>query len=147
MFLSLTIFLIIISIIGAKLEIAIEGKDGWGKNLPTWRIQNKWTSIIYGKYPFTGYHLYMNLFVLTFLHFPFFFGVNWSISSELKILSLYFLFWILEDLLWFAFNPHFGLKKFKKDEIPWHQDWLLGLPIAYYKMFTLAVVFCLLSIL
>jgi len=135
MILSLSIFLIVISVIGALLEVQIEGKDGWAGKLPTWRAKNKVISYIFGEYELTGYALYMNLFVMLLLHFPFILGVRWSSSFELKVLAFYLFFWLLEDFFWFVFNPHFGIKKFNKESIPWHRSWILGLPKSYYVFF------------
>ncbi len=41
------------------------------------------------------------------------------------------LFWIVEDFLWFALNPAYGLAKFNPQSIPWHKHWLLGVPVDY----------------
>ncbi len=129
------IFLVLVSVIAANLEIQIEGKDGWAGKLPTWRMKNKIVSFFFGQYELTGYTLYMNLFVLCFLHFPFVFDLYWNLASELRVLSFFLFFWLLEDFLWFVFNPHYGIKKFNKGNISWHQSWFLGLPTPYYKFF------------
>ncbi len=141
----MVVFLLIISILAAKLEINIEGDGGWGRDLPTWKLSNKWTSLIYGKLPLTGYHLYINLLVLMFFHFPFFVGTVWSLSLELQCLALYFFFWMIEDFLWFVFNPNFGIKKFRKEDVFWHYNWFLGLPTSYYKFFCIGCLLVVLS--
>ena len=56
----------------AMVEIQIEGADGWAAQLPTWRVENRWTRLFFGKRPLTGYHLYVLLFVLLMAHAPFF---------------------------------------------------------------------------
>src|SRR3954471_15263898 len=94
----------------AKVEVHIEGPNGWAANLPTWKIQNKLTDLLYGGRPLTGYHLYMLLFVLTFVHVAFAVGLPWSLKAEALVWSFMILFWIVEDFLWFVINPHFGLK-------------------------------------
>jgi hypothetical protein len=33
----------------ALLEIQIEGRHGWAENLPTWRIDNRWTRRLWKK--------------------------------------------------------------------------------------------------
>lgn len=122
------IFLLAFSI--AKLEIQIEGKDGWAKNLPTWRAKNKLTSLLQNEYPFTGYHFWAGATVITFIHLPFFIGFQWSLHTELKLLSMFILIATLEDFLWFVFNPSFGIKKFNSKFVPWHR-WIGPVPLAY----------------
>ncbi|MBI2593130.1 hypothetical protein HYW44_00610 [Candidatus Daviesbacteria bacterium] len=139
--LPLFVFSVSIAFLIAKLEINIEGKHGWAKNLPTWRIKNKWTKIIMREYPLTGYHLYLMLTVLSFLHFPFFFETRWSLSKELITLGLYFFIFLLEDFFWFVLNPHFGLKKFHKDHIDWHHKWVFNIPIMYFNFLLIAILF------
>ena len=147
MFLTLLAFVISISVIVALLEVQIEGKNGWAKNLPTWRVDNRFITFILGPYhPLTGYHLFLNILVIYFFHFPFFVGLIWTAAFELKILSFYLLFWVIEDFLWFVLNPNFGVKKFKKGEIPWHTRWFLGIPYTYYRFLILCILLYLLSL-
>lgn len=143
--LPLFIFSLLIAFLIAKLEINIEGKNGWAKNLPTWRIKNKWTKIFMREYPLTGYHLYLMLTVLSFLHFPFFFGTIWNLSKEFIILGLYSVIFLVEDFLWFVLNPEYGLKKFHKDHIEWHHHWIFNIPVMYYKIVLSAIFFFTLS--
>lgn len=143
--LPLFIFSLLLAFLIAKLEINIEGKNGWAKNLPTWRIKNKWTKIFMQEYPLTGYHLYLMLTVFSFLHFPFFFGTYWNLSNEFIILGLYSVIFLVEDFLWFVLNPHYGLKKFHKDHIEWHHPWIFNIPIMYYKIILSAIFFFTLS--
>jgi hypothetical protein len=49
------------------------------------------------------------------------------------------LFWVIEDFLWFALNPHYGLRKFRREHIWWHKRWLLGVPVDYWIMSASAV--------
>lgn len=140
-------FLVAISFVLAKLEINIEGRNGWAKNLPTWRISNSFTKLIYGDSPLTGYHLWLMAFMFVFLHFPFFVGLQWKLSNEFLVISLFFSIWFLEDFLWFVLNPHFGIKKFNKNNIPWHTSWLGHVPIAYFKFATVGLIFLAISFL
>jgi len=118
----------------ALLEIQIEGADGWAGNLPTWKISNRLTKLFLGSVPFTGYHLYLSLFTLCFLHLPYLVGITlFSVSSELRLFSFYLFFWVAEDFLWFAFNPAFGLRKFRKENIWWHAgSWWIFMPKLYW---------------
>lgn len=132
--LALTAFLF------AKVEIEIEGGAGWAANLPTWRIQNRLTELFYGGRPLTGYHLYVQLFVLVLVHLPFAVGLPPSWRAEALIASFMILFWILEDFLWFVVNPAFGIRKFTAEAIWWHRKaWWLIAPREYFLMGGLAV--------
>ncbi len=118
----------------ALLEIQAEGAAGWAGNLPTWRISNRFTQLFMGTVPFTGYHLYLSLFTLSFLHVPYLAGITpFSIPTELRLFSFYCFFWVAEDFLWFALNPAFGLRKFRRDKIWWHATaWWLFMPRPYW---------------
>lgn len=133
MFLKLIAWTTLISFILAKLEIQIEGKDGWAKNLPTWRKKNWITKILYSETPITGYHFWLLLMIFLFFHLPFFAGIPWSLKSELEVLASLIFFWIIEDFLWFVLNPHYGIKKFNPQNIPWHSSWWGPLPDHYIK--------------
>ena len=96
------------------LEIQIEGKNGWAGKLPTWRMKPRWLRYMPGAwYELTGYHTYLWLLLLSLVHLPYLF-IPFSWGLELLILSFYGLMLGMEDFLWFALNPHYGLKKFKK---------------------------------
>jgi hypothetical protein len=124
----------------AKVEIEIEGGDGWAAKLPTWRLQNKLTDIFYGGRPLTGYHLWVQLFVLVFCHVPFAFGLPFTARSEALVIAFMILFWIVEDFLWFVVNPRFGIRKFKATEIWWHRkSWWVVAPREYFVMGAVAV--------
>jgi hypothetical protein len=115
-------FLALVSWLFALLEIQIEGRHGWAQKLPTWRMENKWTSAFYKK-PITGYHLCAQGFVFFMAHSSF--GLNrvaWNFNDELRILSFVVLFWVLEDFLWFICNQDYGLKRYKPQHISWHRD-------------------------
>lgn len=149
----LQLFLFLIAVVGcaaflALLEIQIEGAAGWAGNLPTWRVSNRFTKLFFGTVPFTGYHLYLSLFTLSFLHLPYLIGITpFSISSELRLFSFYFLFWVAEDFLWFTFNPAFGLKKFRKEHIWWHADgWWIFMPKLYWILLPAGIITYFLSI-
>lgn len=80
----------------------------------------------------TGYHAWIFPFMGLIFHLPYFFLDQWSWACELKILGGLVLFWIIEDFLWFVFNPGYGWAKFNKQNIPWHPRWILGLPLDYW---------------
>lgn len=136
----LIIFNILIAIALAKLEIQIEGKYGWAEKLPTWRLKNKWTQLFWGEQPYTGYHFWLLISIILFLHFPFVLNPSsWSAELELLIIGYFFLGVILEDYFWFVFNPHFGRQKFTNTHAPWHKKWIMGIPELYVKVGTLSI--------
>jgi hypothetical protein len=100
----LNIFLFLLSIILALLEIQIEGNYGWASKLPTWQFK-------IGKFMITGYHLYLWSFLIIFVHFPFLF-INWSWKNECYILTFLLMLLLLEDSFWFLFNKKFTLKDY-----------------------------------
>ena len=118
----------------ALLEVQIEGPHGWAVSLPTWRIENRWTRIFYSGKPLTAYHLYVQLFMLALVHLPFAFGaVPLTWHMEARVLSFFMLFWVIEDFLWFLFNPAFGLKRFRSEHIWWHAPtWWWIMPRDYW---------------
>ncbi|RJQ35578.1 hypothetical protein C4568_00825 [Candidatus Parcubacteria bacterium] len=131
------LFLIWVSFVFAKLEIAIEGKRGWAAGLPTWRLpETNWASMLFfaGK-PATGYHVWMETFILSILHMTYLF-VPFSIAIELQIVAFFMFFSVLEDFLWFVLNPAFGIKNFRKDKIWWHQKSWMGIAPGEYFLFT-----------
>jgi|SRR3989344_1673863 len=129
--LKLIIFFALLSFTVAKLEIEIEGKDGWARNLPTWRIKNKLTDLILNNAPLTGYHLWMFSTIFVLLHFPFILGITWTFSWEIKLIAFFLAFITLEDFLWFVLNPAYGIRKFNKTTVTWHHIWIGPIPLFY----------------
>ena len=118
----------------ALLEVQIEGADGWAARLPTWRVRNRLTERFLGARSITGYHLYVHLFVLLFAHLPYAVVPDaWAWQVELRIIAFIILFWILEDFLWFVFNPHYGLRRFRAEDAWWHAaTWWGPMPRDYW---------------
>jgi hypothetical protein len=106
----------------ALLEIQIEGGEGgWASNLPTWRIENRWTRLFFSSRPLTGYHLWVHAWVLVMAHLPFALGFAApTLRGEARIAAFLIFFWIAEDFLWFVFNPAFGVRRFTREHIWWH---------------------------
>jgi hypothetical protein len=119
-----------IALVLALLEIQIEGAHGWAEKLPTWRWQPPAVLRWAGK-PITGYHVFLLLFILLFVHLPIMY-VGFSLEREAELLSLFFLLAVFWDFLWFVCNPHFGLAGFRADRVWWFKSWLLGLPASYF---------------
>jgi len=124
----------------ARVEIEIEGDAGWAANLPTWRIEeHPLLDIFWGGRAMTGYHLWMFSFIGVFFHFPLFFMGEWSLQLEARVAASVMLFWIVEDFLWFVFNPAFGWRRFKQEHVNWHKRWSCGAPIDYWIFGALSV--------
>ncbi len=118
----------------ALLEIQIEGGKGWAAGLPTWKVENRWTDLLMGSRPLTGYHFYVHVFVVLFLHLPYLLLlVEPSWIAECRLISFLILFWIAEDYLWFVFNPEFGARRFTAEDAWWHRpSWLWIMPREYW---------------
>lgn len=134
------VLLAMIALLGllfAKVEIQIEGGDGWAANLPTWRIEKHWLlDVFFGGRPLTGYHAWVLPFILLVFHLPFVLLWTWSWPLEARAIAAFMLFWIIEDLLWFLLNPAWGWRRFNRAEVRWHKHWLLGLPTDYWTFAT-----------
>lgn len=95
--------LLLLSGIFAKLEINIEGDQGWAKGLPTWKKKM-------GSFELTGYHLFMWVFLILIFHLPFLF-TEWNMEKEYFALSFLFAFLLTEDALWFFLHHDFKGKE------------------------------------
>lgn len=116
----------------AKLEIQIEGSDGWASRLPTWRVEkHPLLDLFWGGRPMTGYHAWAFSFVALAFHVPYLFGCGVSLQMEARILGSIMLFWIAEDALWFVLNPAFGLRRLSRDAAWWHKHWIGPVPADY----------------
>lgn len=136
------LFLLWISFCAAKFEISIEGANGWAKNLPTWRLPpSSWVSkVFFSDKPATGYHIWLEITAISVIHSVYIFvAPSWNI--ELRILAFFLFFCVVEDFLWFALNPAFGIKNFRADKIWWHQKhWWIFAPRDYYVFLLLGTI-------
>ncbi len=128
--------LFIFALLLALLEVQVEGRDGWARNLPTWRpAADRWYVKLYqrlmDKREMTGYHLAIFALVLFVLHSIYLAGRKWSLGGEFEILSDFFLVAVVWDFLWFVVNPYYGWRKFKPAFIAWHKSWLGPWPVSY----------------
>ena len=140
MLIGLIVYLFILSVVWAVLEIQIEGKNGWASALPTWRKKEGWIVKLLGGRPLTGYHICMITFLALVYHFPFFF-TPWNLGKELFTIGFFFGFLLIEDFLWFVLNPAFRLKRFnrKNPDLWWHKSWWGPVP-DFYWWYTVAAV-------
>jgi len=130
MIIKIITWMIILAFFHALQEREIEGKAGWARHLPTFRINVFVIKLLIGK-EITGYHIFMLFMFLTIFH-GLFISVPLSIKKELIILGLMSYYWIIEDFLFFIVNPHYRFKNFKKGKISWHKRWFVGLPYSYW---------------
>jgi hypothetical protein len=131
------LFLIILAL--AALEVQIEGRYGWTKKLPTWRIKSRLFGFFMGGKELTGYLFYMLLLLFMLFHLPFLGGVGWTWQAEIEIIFLFILFSVFWDFLWFLLNPYYGLAHFKPSYVYWHHQWVLGIPLDYPRGFIISL--------
>lgn len=131
-------FMLFMAFILAWWEIQIEGKAGWASKSPGWKIDKGWLMQLTGGLPITGYHVFMTVFMIAIVHLPLFF-TNWSWRLESLLLGFYVGMILVEDFLWFALNPYYGIKSFRKGKIWWHKHWWGPVPAMYWFLFVLAV--------
>ena len=138
MIIGYLVFMIFMAVILALWEIQIEGKDGWAAKIPTWRIEKGWVLKFTGGRPLTGYHVFMTLFMIAIVHLPLFF-VSWSWRLELLLMGFYMGMVLIEDFFWFVFNPHYGIKSFRKGKIWWHKTWWGPAPSFYWILLVIVI--------
>ena len=124
------IYTLILAIITALWEIQVEGKWGWAKLLPTFRINVFFRKLLGGK-SLTGYHIYL-LFLFIAVFHGLFINELGLYKTEFKTFGLLNWFFVIEDALWFLLNPYYTWKRFRKQQIEWHRRWFLGLPYSYW---------------
>lgn len=136
--LSMAVYLFIIAVLLAYFEVQIEGPNGWAGILPTWRVTDPSITWIFGGRPVTGYHVSLNLLLLSFFHWPLLFR-KWDIIFEARTLSAFTLLATVWDFLWFVINPNFGLSKYDSNHIWWFRHWFAGFPVDYFFGITMAL--------
>jgi len=90
-----------------------------------------------GGRPITGYHLFMTVFLIAIVHLPLFF-ISWSWRLESLLLGFYVGMVFLEDFFWFALNPHYGIRNFRRGRIWWHRQWWGPVPALYWFLLVIA---------
>jgi hypothetical protein len=115
----------------ARVEIEIEGPEGWAVNLPTWRWgPDWWLNLTNGK-PVTGYHVWLTLFLIGVFHLPLVFA-GFSRALWAKCASSYLLTTAAWDFQWFVWNPAWGVKNYFTKPVPWFRRRFWGFPVDYY---------------
>lgn len=128
-------YFFLIALALAHLEIQIEGPHGWAEMLPTRRWDGPAIRRWFGR-PVTGYHLWLSMVLLLFLHVPQLYGGTWE--READLLAIFFLLTVTWDFLWFACNRHYGVARFRKGEVWWFPTWAFGVPRPYLTALVLS---------
>ena len=123
------LYTILLAVLYALVEIQIEGKAGWARHLPTFRINVFFRKFLGGK-PLTGYHIFMLMTFVVVFHAMMHNEMSWR--NEIQIFGLLNWFFVIEEISWFILNPHYTLQKFLDKDIRWHKRWLWGLPVSYW---------------
>ena len=140
-FAGLLLWITVLGLVFAKVEIQIEGPNGWAAGLPTWRIESHpLLRVFWGGRPLTGYHFWVFLFMALAFHLPVFLAGQFSLALEARILGSLMIFWIIEDFLWFVLNPAFGIRRLNRQSVPWHKQWLGPVPLDYVTFLVAGVV-------
>jgi len=139
-------YLFLICFFLANLEIQIEGPNGWASKLPTWRVTDPHWTWIFGGRPITGYHVFLNLLLLSFFHFPLLF-TSFSLAKEIKIIYSFSIIAVIWDFQWFVLNPYYGISNYKKENIWWFKNWIFGFPADYFFGIIVSFIIFLLPIL
>jgi len=115
----------------ALWESRIEGKNIGGSTQTGWKINILGTK-------FTEYHFWLWIVAYPLLlSIPLIISFSWKLLAVL--LSSYLIGLVLEDFMWFVFNPFFGLNKFNSKEVKWYAWLKIGhfeIP-AFYPIYTL----------
>ncbi len=119
-------YVFVVGLVLAHLEIQIEGKDGWAAKLPTWRWHPAWMAR-----PITGYLVCMTIFLLLVLHLPILY-TGFTAALEGEVLAFFFLLTVFWDFQWFVWNPHFGVRGFRRGNVWWYRTWWGPLPADYF---------------
>ena len=132
-------YVLLLAYFFAKVEVHIEGPDGWAANLPTWRVEQHWLlDLFWGGRAMTGYHAWVFPFISLFFHFPLVSTGTWSWHAEARVIASIMLFWVAEDFLWFVINPAAGWRRFHSGFANWHKRWACGAPLDYWVFLLLA---------
>ena len=99
------LYISLYAVLYSLLEIEIEGSGGWAKNLPTVPVIGR----------FTGYHVLMNVSVIGTIAYTI-----WPHRGFWHTLFYVTAFFLIEDFMWFVYNPSYGLQKYTKQHVTWH---------------------------
>lgn len=136
------VFVFLFAVVFALLEIEIEGEGGWAQNLPTARNVLGHLSL---------YHLLMIVLAVVvvggFVYFRYAPSSGCSKSTATQqqegadandrhpivhplfaVLFHLVLYFLVQDFMWFVFNPHYTVKGYTASNVTWHRPWWGGVP-------------------
>lgn len=131
------LFLFVLAVLFGIFEIEAEGKYGWGEKFPTWYRVNGVAAKLYGRItnkPLTGYHAALFFVPFFIMFWPMVATSTLTWQGAFMAFSLYFAWVVVWDFSWFALNPYYGIKKFRRDRVWWfaREPWLFGrIPSGY----------------
>ena len=114
--LSFATYTIVYAALYSLLEIEIEGKYGWGRQLPTF-------TILTGPFKhFTFYHLIMATIIILTNTYPIIADSALRRPTDTLALCIYnnILWFSIEDFLWFVLNPYYTYKNYRSASAQWH---------------------------
>lgn len=134
--LAVTAFLYVLAVLFAAFEIEAEGKYGWGEKFPTWYRVSGFVARVYGTFtnkPLTGYHAALFFVPIMVFLWPMVATSTMSWHGVLSALSAYFAWVVVWDYSWFIMNPHYGVKKFRRNNVWWfsRELWIGPVPEGY----------------
>lgn len=148
----ISLYWFLVAIFLAFTEIELEGKYGWAEKSATWSKpfdMLKWTRVFTGTRTLTGYHIFLNIFLIIFMHAPFVFFLQFSWVEELRLISTYLIWALFWDFLWFILNPYYGWENFLPKSVWWFgkEPWVMNkLPLKYFTQIGIALGFIVLAI-
>ena len=112
-----------VAILTSLIEIEVDPYGWTTLQNTTWHRDDNIITKMMGK-PLTGYHFYF----ATQQVFMLFLGLatlmpylNTNIWGLTLLMASYFPIWnVIEDFAWFVLNPYFGIKRFRPENIWWH---------------------------
>jgi hypothetical protein len=140
-----SLFLFGLAVVFAVIEIEAEGKYGWAEKLPTWYRVNGTAAKIWNianPRPLTGYHLAMLPLPIMIFLYPMVENSSLTFAGFFAGAAAYFAWLTVWDFCWFVLNPHYGVKRFRKENIWWFskEPWLFRrIPFSYIASWTVSI--------
>lgn len=132
-----SLFLFVMAVLFGIFEIEAEGRHGWGEKFPTWYRVNGVAAKLYGRItnkPLTGYHAALFFVPFFIMFWPMVATSTLTLHGAFMAFSLYFAWVVVWDFSWFALNPYYGVKKFRRNSVWWFasEPWLFArIPSGY----------------
>ncbi len=121
----------------AYSEAVLEGEEGWARDKKCWRFR------YHKNYDYTSYHVitYYILFPILIILLPIAVA-GFSFQLLWLLLSAYLIGSILEDFMWFVFNPVRSFASWNPKDTTWY-PWIkigkFATPLSYFVKFLLGL--------